>query len=172
MPAQKLTEFLDANRVKYATISHSAAYTAAEVAQSAHIKGRHLAKSVILKADDRFLIMVVPASHRVDLDALKQVIGADDLELSSEKEFKDLFPTCELGALPPFGKLYGLDVYVADCLAGERLVSFCAGTHSELIQMEFKDFQRLAEPKMTSQGFVHLGQTPARMKEHRGIHRI
>ena len=172
MPAQKLTEYLNANQVKYATISHSAAYTAAEVAQSAHIKGQHLAKSVILKADDRLLIVVVPASHRVDLDALKRVIGADELELSSEKEFKDLFPTCEPGALPPFGKLYGMDVYLADCLAGDELVTFCAGTHSELIQMEFEDFRRLAEPKLISGGFVHLGQTPPRLKEHRGIHRI
>ena len=172
MPAKKLTEFLNANQAKYATIVHSPAYTAAEVAQSAHIKGEHLAKSVILNADNRLLMIVLPASHRVDLDALKPVIGSAKLELSSEKEFKDLFPTCELGALPPFGNLYGMDVYFADCLAEDELVTFCAGTYFELIQMEYKDFQRLVEPKLISAGFVHLGDTPPRMREHRGIHRI
>ena len=118
MPAQKLTEFLNSNKIKYATIAHSPAYTAAEVAQSAHIKGEQLAKTVILKSDDRLLMIVVPASHRVDLDALKPVIGAGELELSSEKEFKDLFPACEPGALPPFGKLYGLDVTSLTALPG------------------------------------------------------
>ncbi len=172
MPAEKLTEFLNSNKVKYATIAHSPAYTAAEVAQSAHIKGEQLAKTVILKADDRLLMIVVPASHRVDLDALEPVIGVGELELSSEKEFKDLFPTCEPGALPPFGKLYGMDVFVADCLAGNELITFCAGTHADLIQMDYKDFDRLSKPKLISAGFVHLGETPPKLKEHRGIHRI
>jgi len=172
MPAKQLTEFLNANQVKYITIRHSSAYTAAEVAQAAHIKGEHLAKSVILNADNHLLLVVLPASHRVDLDALKPVIGSAKLELSSEREFKNLFPTCESGALPPFGNLYGMDVYFADCLADDELVTFCAGTHSELIQMEYKDFQRLVEPKLIAAGFVHLGDTPPRMKEHRGIHRI
>jgi Ala-tRNA(Pro) deacylase len=172
MPAEKLTEFLKANQARYATIVHSPAYTAAEVAQSAHIKGEHLANSVILNADNRLLMIVLPASHRIDLDALKPVIGSAKLELSSEKEFKDLFPTCEPGALPPFGNLYGMDVYFADCLAEDELITFCAGTYSELIQMEYKDFQRLVEPKLISAGIVHLGDTPPRMREHRGIHRI
>ncbi len=172
MPAKRLTEFLNANQVKYATIVHSQAYTAAEVAQSAHIKGEHLAKSVILNADNLLLMMVLPASHRVDLDALKPVIDAVKLELSSEKEFKDLFPTCERGALPPFGNLYDMDVYLADCLDEDELLTFCAGSCSELIQMEYTDFQRLVAPKIISAGFVHLGDTPPRMKEHRGIGRI
>ena len=172
MPAQKIIEFLNANKVKYATIGHSSAYTAAEVAQSAHIKGEQLAKSVILRSGDRLLMIVLPASHRVDLEALKPVIGAVELELSSEKEFNELFPTCEPGALPPFGKLYGLDLYVADCLARNELISFCAGTCTELIQMAYKDFVRLAQPKEISAGFVHLGETPPSLKEHRGIRRI
>jgi Ala-tRNA(Pro) deacylase len=92
--------------------------------------------------------------------------------LSSEKEFKDLFPTCELGALPPFGNLYGMDVYFADCLDEDELLTFCAGSCTELIQMEYTDFLRLVKPKIISVGFVHLGDTPPRMKEHRGIDRI
>lgn len=172
MPAKKLAEFLNANQVKYATISHSPAYSAAEVAESAHIKGDHLAKSVILNADGRFLMIVIPASHRVDLGGLKPVLGATELELSSEKEFEDLFPSCELGALPPFGNLYDMEVYFADCLAEDELITFCAGTHSELIQMENSDYQRLVAPTLISVGFVHLGDTPPRMKEHKGIHRI
>lgn len=172
MPAKKLGAFLEANQANYATIVHSPAYTAAEVAQSAHIKGDHLAKSVILNADDRLLMFVLPASHRVDLDALKPVIGCAKLELSTEKAFKDLFPTCEAGALPPFGNLYGMEVYCADCLAEDQLVTFCAGTYSELIQMQYSDFERLVKPKIVSVGFVHLGDTPPRMSEHRGIRRI
>lgn len=169
MSVKKLSEFLSANQVKYTTILHSPAYTAAEVAQSAHIKGDHLAKSVILNADSRLLIVMVPASHRVDLEALKPVIGATKLELSSEKEFTAQFPSCELGALPPFGNLYGMDVYIADCLTEDKFLTFCAGAYSELIQMAYADFQRLVKPNRISTGFVHLGATPPRMKEHRGI---
>jgi Ala-tRNA(Pro) deacylase len=166
MPVKKLSEFFNDNKIEYATIRHSPAHTAAGVAQSAHIKGKYLAKSVILNADNSLLMMVLPASLRVDLDALKLVIGATQLELSSEQEFKDLFPTCELGALPPFGNLYGMDVYLADCLLEDELLTFCAGSCSELIQMDCKDFQRLVAPKVISEGFV-----PPRMKEHRGIDR-
>lgn len=172
MPSSKLTEFLNANGIMYATINHSPAYTAQEVAQSAHIKGKHLAKSVIMNADNRLTMMVLPASHRVDTEELKQSIGAVNLEFASEKEFKDLFPTCELGALPPFGNLYGMDVYIAELLSEDELITFCAGSYTELIQMKYSDYQRLVEPKEVCKGFVHLGETPPRMKEHTGLGRI
>lgn len=172
MPAQKLATFLKENRSKYITLSHSPAYTAAEVAESAHIKGGHLAKTVILNADDQLIMAVIPASHQLDIETLRPVIGATELSLSSEKEFRDRFPTCELGALPPFGQLYGMEIYIADCLSEDKLITFCAGTSTELIQMEYEDYQRLVQPRMISVGFEHFGETPPRMREHRGIHRI
>jgi Ala-tRNA(Pro) deacylase len=172
MPSSKVIEFLDGNDIKYATISHSPAYTALEVAQSAHIKGRHLAKSVIISVDNRLAMVVLPASHRLDTGPLGHAIGAVNLELASEPAFKKLFPTCEPGALPPFGNLYGMDVYIADCLIEDDLISFCAGSHTELIQMKYSDYQRLVTPKVISEGVMHLGETPPRMKEHTGLDRV
>jgi Ala-tRNA(Pro) deacylase len=171
MPAVRLTEYLDTQQIKYITLEHSTAYTSQEVAQSAHIRGKMLAKSVILNIDNRMSMMVLPASYRVDLADLKHSIRSFKLELATEKEFKDLFATCELGALPPFGNLYGMDVYIADCLTEEPEITFCAGTHSELIQMHYQDYQRLVKPMHISHGAIPLGATPPRMRVHAGLFR-
>lgn len=148
MPIQKLKEFLDREGVKYVTISHSCAYTAQEIAASAHIPGREMAKTVIVKVDGRMNMAVIPASCKVVLDDLKQATGAKDIRLAEEKEFKDLFPGCEVGAMPPFGNLYDMDVYAAASLAEDEMISFNAGTHTELIQLAYKDFERLVQPKL------------------------
>ncbi|RPJ62603.1 MAG: YbaK/EbsC family protein, partial [Acidobacteria bacterium] len=107
MPVKKLKEFLDENRVKYVTISHSLAYTAQEIAATAHIPGKELAKTVIIRADGRMAMAVLPASLKVDFDLLADATGAKKIELATEREFKQLFPDCEMGAMPPFGNLYG-----------------------------------------------------------------
>lgn len=148
MPVKKLKEFLDSNKVKYVTLKHSPAYTAQEVASSAHIKGKELAKTVIIKIDGTMAMAVLPASYRVDLDALKEAAEAKKVELASEKDFKDLFPECETGAMPPFGNLYEMDVYVSSSLAEDENIAFNAGTHTELIQLSYKDFIKLTEPKV------------------------
>lgn len=148
MPIKKLKEFLDSNKVKYIALKHSPAYTAQEVASSAHIKGKELAKTVIIKIDGAMAMAVLPASYRVDLNALKEVAKAKKVELASEKEFRDLFPECETGAMPPFGNLYEMDVYVASSLAEDENIAFNAGTHTELIQLSYEDFKKLAEPKV------------------------
>jgi Ala-tRNA(Pro) deacylase len=150
MPVQKLRDYLDNHHVKYITISHSPAYTAQTIAQSAHIPGKDLAKTVIVKLDDGYAMAVLPASHKVDLDYLKRGVAAKDVALADESEFESLFPDCELGAMPPFGNLYDMDVYVAEELTGDEEIAFNAGTHTELVQMAYKDFASLVEPKVIS----------------------
>ncbi len=146
MPINKLKAFLDEHRVKYVSITHSRAYTAQEIAASAHIPGKELAKTVMVRLDDDLAMAVLPASYQVDFDLLKGATGARKVELATEDEFKDLFPECELGAMPPFGNLYGMDVFVASTLAEDEEIAFNAGTHTELIRMAYPDFVRLVEP--------------------------
>jgi Ala-tRNA(Pro) deacylase len=146
MPARKLKEFLDRYHTKYVSISHSPAYTAQEIAASAHIPGQEMAKTVIVKLDGDLALAVLPASSRLDLALLKEASGAGQIELASEQEFKNLFPDCEIGAMPPFGNLYGLLVYVAQKLSDDSDIAFNAGTHSELIRMAYSDFERLVQP--------------------------
>jgi len=148
MPAKKLREFLDQNRVKYVVISHSPAYTAQEIAATAHISGRELAKTVMVKLDGKMAMAVLPASSKIDFDLLKEGTGAKKVELASEREFKDMFPECDTGAMPPFGNLYGMDVYVARRLAEDEEIAFNAGSHTELVKLGYKDFEKLVQPKV------------------------
>lgn len=148
MPTKKIKDFLDANQVKYVCLVHSPAYTAQEIAASADISGRELAKSVVVKIDGRFALMVLPAPEKVDLELLMEASGAGKVALANEEEFKDLFPGCELGAMPPFGNLYGLEVYASESLTRDERIAFNAGSHSELVQMSFTDFARLVQPKV------------------------
>lgn len=148
MPIRQLKQLLDDRGVKYVTVRHSPAYTAQEVAASTHISGYEIAKTVIVKIDGRIAMAVIPAPLHVDLRQLKEMIGADDLTLASESEFRMLFPECEAGAMPPFGPLYGMDTYVAARLADDEYIAFNAGTHTELIRMRYRDFERLADPKV------------------------
>ena len=148
MSAQKLKEFLDRNKVKYVTISHSAAYTAQEIAGSAHIPGKELAKTVIVKLDGKIAMAVLPASYRVDFDLLKKASGAKKAELATEDEFKSVFPDCDVGAMPPFGNLYGVEVFAAESLDEDEEIAFNACSHTELIKMAYRDFEKLAKPKV------------------------
>jgi Ala-tRNA(Pro) deacylase len=148
MPAKKLKEFLDSEKVKYVTLGHSVAYTAQEIAASAHIPGQDLAKTVVVKLDGEMVLAVLPATARVDLELLRKASGAKSAELARENEFAGIFPGCELGAMPPFGNLYGLEVFVAQRLTEDDQISFNAGTHTELIQLSYADFERLARPRV------------------------
>ena len=146
MPVKKLKEFLDKNKVKYVSMSHSTAYTAQEIAASAHIPGKELAKTVVVKLDGKMAMAVLPASYRIDFDLLKRASGANEATLAGEREFKDTFPGCEVGAMPPFGNLYDMDVYVAESLAEDEEIAFNAGSHTELIRLPYEDFERLVKP--------------------------
>src|SRR6266480_5761216 len=143
MPVKKLKEFLDQERIKYVSIVHSTAYTAQEVAASAHITGKELAKTIIVELDGKMAMAVLPANRKIVLQDLREVTGSDQVKFASEDEFKKKFPDCETGAMPPFGNLYGMDVYAAASLAENDEIAFNAGSHEEIIKLPFRDFERL-----------------------------
>lgn len=148
MPVRKMKEFLDDNGIKYVTFQHSPAFTAQEIAQAAHIPGKNLAKIVILRVDDKMAMAVIPATHQVNLESLKDAANANNVELASEQEFKGGFPDCETGAMPPFGNLYDMQVFVSEALAEDEAIAFNAGTHTELVGLAYADFERLVQPTL------------------------
>lgn len=148
MPTKKLKEFLDSNKIKYTSISHSSAYTAMEIAAMAHVPGKDLAKTVMIKVNGSMAMVVLPATHMIKMDLLKKVVGNDNLRLATEQEFKDKFPDCEVGAMPPFGNLYSMQVYASSALKEDEEIVFNAGSHTELIKLSYKDFEKLVNPKV------------------------
>jgi len=146
MPVKKLKEFLDANQVKYVSITHSMAYTAQEVAASAHVPGKALAKVVIVELDGEMAMAVLPANRKVVLQDLREITGSEQVKFVAEDRFKDRFPDCEIGAMPPFGNLYGMKVYAAESLAQNDEIAFNAGSHEEIIKLAYGDFVRLVKP--------------------------
>lgn len=148
MLAKSLKTFLDSQNVSYTTIRHNPSYTAQEIAAEAHIPGKNLAKTVMVKVDGKMAMAVLPAPEHINFRMLKQGIGASEVELASEQEFKDLFPGIEVGAMPPFGNLYDLDVYVAESLAEDKEIAFNGGTHSDLIKMSYEDLDGIVHPRV------------------------
>lgn len=146
MPAETLTQYLEENEVNFQIVRHERAFTAQEAAAAAHIPGDAVAKAVMVIVDGEMGMAVLPASYRVNLDLLKDQLDADQVRMATEKEFKDRFPDCDVGALPPFGNLYGIPIYAEERLSKQIDLAFCGGTHTELIRMPFEDFKRLAEP--------------------------
>ncbi|MCL6481021.1 MAG: YbaK/EbsC family protein [Firmicutes bacterium] len=145
----RLKELLDKNKVRYTTMTHSPAYTAQAAAATLHVPGKELAKTVVVKAGEEMVLAVLPASYHVNLKKLGEVLGRP-VRLAAEDEFASLFPDCELGAMPPFGVLYGLTVVVDRVLAEDEEIVFNAGSHRDAIRMRFEDFERLAQPKLAS----------------------
>ena len=143
----KLREFLEMNKVPYSVHSHPQAYTAQEIAALAHVTGRMLAKVVIVKAGDELLMLVLPADYRVDLDRVKRTIGRD-ARLATEAEFRDAFPGCEVGAMPPFGNLFGIPAWADHSLEQDDEIVFNAGTHTLTAKLAFADFMRLTGPRI------------------------
>jgi Ala-tRNA(Pro) deacylase len=148
MPARRLKEFLDQHDIKYVSISHSPTYTAQEIAASAHIPGREFAKTVMVKLNNRMAMVVLPAPDQVDFERLKEDTDAETVELADEQEFEAWFPECDVGAMPPFGNLYGVQVFVSKALTADEEITFNAGTHTELIRLAYRDFERLVKPKV------------------------
>lgn len=146
MPAEKLKEFLDERGVKYVSIQHSPAYTAPEVAQSAHVAGADFAKTVIVKIDGGMAMIVVPAHRKIVLSDLRDLLLTDNVQLATENEFIGRFADCELGAMPPFGNLYDMTVYMENSLTNHSTIAFNAGSHREVIKMSTDDFLRLTDP--------------------------
>ncbi len=148
MSSTKLKDYLDQENIRYTTIKHSTAYTAQEVAQLAHIPGDEMAKTVIVKIDDKQAMVVLPATEHIDLEILGGALGAKNVSLATEAEFMPQFSDCEIGAMPPFGNLYHMDVYVEEALSHDKMIAFNACSHNELIEMSYVDFARLAKPEV------------------------
>ena len=148
MSLQRLRTFLDSHQVKYVTITHSPAFRAQEVAATAHIPGKEMAKAVMVKIDGEMAMVVLPASMKVDFSRLLDATGAQVVELAREREFQDLFPDCALGSMPPFGNLFGLRTFVAEELTEDEEIAFNAGSTTELIRLCYRDYERLVQPRL------------------------
>jgi Ala-tRNA(Pro) deacylase len=150
MPITTLRRYLDSHNIKYLIVSHSIAYTAQGIAALVHLSGKKLAKTVIVKIDGVLAMAVVPASLHVDLDLLRVAAGAAAVELATEQEFRNAFPDCETGAMPPFGNLYDMPVYADSGLAEHEEITFNAGTHRELMRLTWADMVRLVDPQIVN----------------------
>ena len=150
MPNQSLKEYLDNHGVNYVSLTHAPEYTAQHTAAAAHISGKQLAKTVIISADHHMAMVVLPADDHVNFSKLQAITGAPHINLATEAEFKDTFKDCELGAMPPFGNLYNMPVYLASSLTKQEHVFFNAGSHMELIEMSLDDYERLVKPKVVA----------------------
>ena len=143
---RRLKEYLDDQKVQYEILTHREAFTAPEIAQVLHVPGKEMAKVVMVKVGERFVMVVIPANCKVDLTRLKEVFRGTPVRLATEDEFKGLFPDCQVGTMPPFGNLYGLEVYVDRSLTTDEEIVFQAGTYKEAVKLRYQDFAKLAHP--------------------------
>lgn len=150
MLVRRLREYLNEHHVRYVTIGHSIAYTATQVAESAHVSGHEIAKVVIVDLDGALAMAVVRGTDRVDLDLLRAAAGATHARLAVEDEFTARFPGVDPGAMPPFGNLYDMPVYVDEALTRDEEIAFNAGTHHELVRLAYGEFERLVQPRVAS----------------------
>jgi Ala-tRNA(Pro) deacylase len=149
MISTKLKEYLDKAAVRYERHAHPTAYTSQEIAATVHVPGREMVKSVIVKSDEGALAMAVLSSNdTANLNVLRKEMGCGTLRLATESEFRDAFPTCKVGAMPPLGNIFNLPTYCETTLSRNHEIEFNAGTHEETIRMAFDDFKRLVNPKM------------------------
>jgi Ala-tRNA(Pro) deacylase len=146
MPAQKIKDFLTQHKIHYLSVSHPQAYATREISHLSNISERAFAKSVLIHAGNKTLMIVLPANERIEFDALKKILRENSVTLVPEEAFLTLFPDCEIGAMPPFGNLYNIQVYVDKTLSKNKEIAFNAGNHSELIKMNYQDFEKLVKP--------------------------
>ena len=144
---KRLIDCLDENKANYEILRHPEAITAQRIAEAEHVKGRHHAKVVMLKSGGQHLMAVLPAEHLIDLEKLATFFGKD-VSFESEREFESLFPDCAVGAMPPFGNLYGVPTYVDKSLAEEDYIVFEAGTHTEAIKLSYHDYEKIVKPQV------------------------
>lgn len=170
MPGPLLIEYLERRKAVYSRQEHEVAYTAPEIAESCHIHGRNFAKVVMIKVEGELSMMVLPAHFRVALDALQAALEASSLELACEHEFSYRFPRCEIGAMPPFGHLFGLQTYMVPVFERGEEIAFNAGSHSELIRMPLAEYLRLAYVTEVSEGVLSpamLADNPIHAQQRR-----
>lgn len=166
--ARRLRAHLDENGVKYEAIPHQRDYTAMETAAHTHTPGAEFAKAVIVRVHGELSMAVMPSHHMLDLERMSAALGGAEVELASEDEFEDLCPDCEEGAIPPFGNLYGVAVYVSPALAEHEAITCVAGHHAEAIRLAYRDFERLVQPKAIDLSAVRHGEGPERGAPERG----
>lgn len=147
---KRLQSYLDANKIPYEVVHHPKAYTAHDVAHTLDVPGKLVAKVVMVKADSYFVMSVLPSTWRVDLKRLRDVLETREVRLATEAEIANLFPDCQVGAMPPFGNLYGVEVYVDQLLTEDESIVFEAGTHVGAIKLRYKDFAALVRPKVAA----------------------
>ncbi len=145
---KKLDDLLKKSKVKYEKIAHAETFTSQETAQVEHIPGKEVAKVVMVKADGKDAMMVLPASYKLDLSKAKALLKAKEVRLASEQEFISLFPDCEKGAMPPFGIIYNITCFADKVIAENEKIVFNAGTHKESIKMSYSDYEKIAQPKL------------------------
>ena len=143
-----IQEFLDSRGVSYRHLEHTQAFTASRTAEAQDVSGKELAKSVMIIAEERPVMAVIPANGRLDVEKLGHLLGASSVRLAKEGEFEDLFPGCEVGAEPPFGKLYDMPVWLDASFDDHASIVFNAGTHTDTIQMSVAAFESLEQPKI------------------------
>ena len=153
MQLTRVHNFLHQQHVPFEVIGHDRASTAQETAANAHIQYDLLAKTVMVKLDDELVMVVLPATRRVHLGRLRDLTSARRAKLATEAEFRSHFPDCEVGAMPPFGNLYGMDVFVDESLAMEEDMTFNDGTHTHLVRVPFEEFERLVDPIIANLSF-------------------
>ena len=154
MACEKLLEYLDEQGIRYEKIVHPQAYSAQETADRARVPGREFAKTVMVRLDDRMAMAVLPAPEKVNFTLLQQAAGARTISLATEPDFHEMFPDCDLGAMPPFGNIYDLDVFVSGTMSEAERIAFPAGTHTELLRMSYADFERLVRPRVARFSFL------------------
>jgi Ala-tRNA(Pro) deacylase len=145
---RNIKQYLFHNNVGYSHKQHSVAYTSQEIAEVEHVPGGEFAKTVVLEADGRMIFAVLPADHVIDFEILKNQVGCSRMSLVPEREFTKMFPTCEPGAMPPFGKLFGLPIYCDSALAKHSEIEFNAGTHIDTVRMTYATFAHLEHPRV------------------------
>ncbi len=150
--ARKLKEYLDENEAPYKVSTHQEVYTAQEVAAALHVPGKDIVKVVIVKTEGKFIMAILPADHKVNVDKMRTVLHDPEARLATEGEFKGLFPDCDVGAMPPFGNLYDVGVYVDKSLTEDEDIIFQAGSHVETVRMKYRDFDRLVGPEVIDFG--------------------
>jgi Ala-tRNA(Pro) deacylase len=152
---KKLQDYLEKNKVSYEVGYHQTAYTAQEIAAVQHVPGKEMAKVVMVKVDGRMVMLVLPASYRVETKKLKEALNCKKVGIVKEEAFQDLFPDCEIGAMPPFGNLYNLEVWVDKVLTENESIVFQAGSHVETLRIKYEDYARLVNPKVGDLG-IHV----------------
>ena len=151
----RFRQYLDNHQIAYEELSHAETFTAPETAAALHVPGKEMAKTVIVKSRGRYCMAVLPAHERVDFTKIARMLNVDAVCLATEDEMKTLFPDCEVGAMPPFGTLYGMEEYVDEALLEDREIVCPAGNHHEAVRMALRDFMKLTKPAVAD---IHIGK--------------